>query len=40
MSESQDWRMGIAALFMGLSAFGPRSGPPSEAEIEREIGKM
>ncbi|NQU37315.1 MAG: 2TM domain-containing protein [Actinobacteria bacterium] len=32
--------MGIAALFAGLSAFGPRSGAPSDAEIEREIGKM
>ena len=32
--------MGIAALFMALSSFGPRSGPPSEERIQQAMRKM
>ena len=32
--------MGIAALFMALSTFGPGSGPPSEARIQEEMKKL
>ncbi len=32
--------MAIAALFMALGSFGPRSGPPNEDRIQQEIRKM
>ncbi len=31
--------MGVAALFIGFNAYGPRQGPPSEQEIQREMNK-
>lgn len=32
--------MGIGLLFAGLNAFGPRSGQPSESQIQDQMRKM
>lgn len=32
--------MAIGLLFMGINAFGPRTGPPSEERIQQEMDKM
>jgi ABC-type xylose transport system permease subunit len=32
--------MGIAALFIGLDAYGPGSRVITDADIDREVGKM
>lgn len=31
--------IGIGAFFMGLGAYGPRMGPPSEEQIQKEMDK-
>ena len=32
--------MGIGLVFMGLNAYGPRNGPPTEDRIQQEMDKM
>jgi len=32
--------MGIAALWMGWAAYGPRTGPPSETKVQEEMRRL
>ncbi|MEI6620676.1 MAG: 2TM domain-containing protein [Actinomycetes bacterium] len=32
--------IGIGVFFMGLRAFGPNQGPPSESKIQEQMRKM